>query len=206
MKGIEAVIFGFIWGFALCFTFGPAFFAIIQVSIDSSYKKGVIMTLGVVLADALLMFFAIFGTSVLPNIPDFEQIMSVLGALLLFLMGFISLFKKQKSVTYPETSVGDFFYFIFKGLFLNILNPTNFLFVLSTTAYLKAVLHFNLTEIILFFGASLMATFIAESLISIYASKIKRKITFKTIGRINQVAGIVFIIVALKMLWNQFFT
>jgi L-lysine exporter family protein LysE/ArgO len=200
----ESLLYGFLWGFALCFTFGPAFFAIIQVSIDSSYKKGIIMTFGVVLADAILMFFAVFGTSYIPNIQHFDQIMAVLGAVLLLIMGFFSIFKNQHPVAYPKASAGDYIYFFMKGLFLNILNPTNFLFVLSTTAYLKAVLHFNLTEIILFFCASLLATTIAETLISVYAFKIKSKITHNTIRRINQISGIVFIIVALKMLWAHF--
>jgi L-lysine exporter family protein LysE/ArgO len=201
---IEAVIYGFLWGFALCFTFGPAFFAIIQVSIEGSYKKGILMTLGVVFTDAVLMFFAIFGTSLIPDIPHFDQIMALLGAILLLVMGSYSIFKNQKPIKYEATTVGSLLYFFMKGALLNILNPTNFLFVISTTAYLKAALHFNINEIKLFYGSSLFATFIAEALISIYASKIKKKITPKTIKLINQIAGIVFVFVAIRMLWRHF--
>lgn len=203
--GALPLLYGFFWGFLLCFTFGPAFFAIVQVGFDQNYKKGAVMALGVVFADAILMFFAIFGTSFLPNISDFNQIISILGAAILLIMGFFSIFNSTKQLIYPTTKVGNFIYFFTKGTFLNILNPANFLFVVSTCTYLKGVLHYKLNEIILFFTASLVATLIAEILIAVYSSKIKRIASEKNINFFNKIAGVVFILVALKMLWNHFF-
>jgi threonine/homoserine/homoserine lactone efflux protein len=46
---------------------------------------------------------------------------------------------------------------------------------------------------------------LAESLIAFYAHKMKRLITPKILKRINQVAGSIFIISGLLILWNQFF-
>jgi L-lysine exporter family protein LysE/ArgO len=130
--------------------------------------------------------------------------MAILGAIILLLMGAFSIFNKNQPISYPESTVGSFFYFFTKGAFLNILNPANFLFVLSTTAYLKATLKFSFAEIIQFFGASLFATFIAESLIALYAFRIKRYITVETIRKINIIAGLAFILIAFRMLWKQF--
>jgi L-lysine exporter family protein LysE/ArgO len=200
----QALLLGFVWGFILCFTFGPAFFALIQVSVEQSYKKGILMALGVVFADVLLMFIAIFGTSFLPNISYLNQIISVSGAVLLLGMGFFSIFVNKKQLIFPKSSVGSFFYFFTKGAFLNLLNPANFLFVVSTCTYLKSALTYNLNQIILFFGASLLATFTAEVLIAIYASRIKLFADEQKINYFNKIAGIVFIFVAFRMLWRQF--
>jgi L-lysine exporter family protein LysE/ArgO len=200
---ILPIIYGFFWGFLLCFTFGPAFFAIVQVGFEQSYKKGAIMALGVVFADAILMFFAVFGTSFLPNISNYNQIISFSGATILLIMGFFTLFSNRKQLVYPSTKVGNFIYFFIKGTFLNLLNPANFLFVVSTCTYLKGVLHYKLNEIIAFFGASLLATLIAEVLIAIYASKIKKIASAQKIEIFNKIAGVVFILVALKMLYSQ---
>lgn len=200
-----AIIYGFLWGFILCFTFGPAFFAIIQVSIDSSYKKGAVMALGVVFADVLLMVFAVFGTSLLPNIHNYDNIISILGALLLLGMGLFSFFKTRKEIIYTKSKLGSFIYYFIKGAILNILNPTNFLFVVSTCAYLRGAMKFSLNEIILFFAASLFATLLAEVLIAFYAWKIKKIATPKIINNFNKVAGMVFIIVAIRMLLKQFY-
>lgn len=200
----QAFIYGFVWGFLLCFTFGPAFFAIVQVGIDSSFKKGVLMAFGVVAADAFLMFVSVFGTSFLPNVPNSDQIIGFFGAILLLGMGLFSLFSNKKQLIYPQTLAGNIIYFFTKGAFLNILNPANFLFIVSTCTYLKGVLKYNISEIEMFFAASLLATLIAEILIAKYASKIKRIVDAQKIAIFNKLAGSIFIILALRMLWKQF--
>jgi L-lysine exporter family protein LysE/ArgO len=201
---IQAVLLGFGWGFILCFTFGPAFFALIQVSVEQSYQKGALLALGVVFADLILMFIAIFGTSFLPNISNFNQIISISGATLLLGMGFFSIFNKRQKMVYPKSTVGDFLYFFTKGTLLNLLNPTNFLFVVSTCTYLKGALKYNLSQVILFFGASLLATLLAELLIAKYASRIKLFADVQKVNIFNKIAGSIFIFVALRMLYHQF--
>ncbi len=199
-----AALYGFIWGFALCFTFGPAFFAIIQISIDSSLKKGLVMSLGVVAADAILMFFAVFGTAMLPQIQYFDTIIAVFGALLLLFMGLLSIFSKGGQLVYPKSKLGNIFYFFSKGLSLNISNPANFLFVVSTCTYLRATLKYDNQLLIIFFLLSMLATFAAQALIAFYANKLKKTINPKLIRRINLVAGMAFVLLALRLLWNLY--
>lgn len=199
-----AALYGFIWGFALCFTFGPAFFAIIQISIDSSLKKGLVMSLGVVAADAILMFFAVFGTAMLPQIQYFDTIIAVFGALLLLFMGLLSIFSKGGQLVYPKSKLGNIFYFFSKGLSLNISNPANFLFVVSTCTYLRATLQYDNQLLIIFFLLSMLATFAAQALIAFYANKLKKTINPKLIRRINLVAGMAFVLLALRLLWNLY--
>ena len=199
----QAIFFGFLYGFLLCFTFGPAFFRLIQTSIDNGVKRGVLIALGVTAADAILMFFAVFGTSYLPNFQHFDDIISVIGASLLFLLGFISLFKQKTQIVYPTSKLTSFIYYFTSGLFLNLLNPSNYLAVFTTTAYLVAK-GMTLNERIVFFLFSLTATMVAESLIAFYANKMKRILTAKVMKRINQVAGLIFIGSGIVILWKQF--
>lgn len=199
----QAIFFGFLYGFLLCFTFGPAFFRLIQTSIDNGVKRGALIALGVTAADAILMFFAVFGTSYLPNFQHFDDIISVIGASLLFLLGFISLFKQKTQIVYPTSKLTSFIYYFTSGLFLNLLNPSNYLAVFTTTAYLVAK-GMTLNERIVFFLFSLTATMIAESLIAFYANKMKRILTAKVMKRINQVAGLIFIGSGIVILWKQF--
>jgi L-lysine exporter family protein LysE/ArgO len=200
----QAVIYGFAWGFVLCFTFGPAFFAIIQTSIDARFKKGLIMSLGVVAADAILMFFAIFGTNILPVVPNFDNIMAILSAAILMAMGLYSILYGNKKMVYPESRVGSFLYFFTKGLILNISNPANFFFVVSTCTYLKASLHYGLGQIIAFCLSAMIATFLAQGLIAFYARKLKHSVNNHSIKLVRRVSGVAFILLAIKLLWNQF--
>jgi threonine/homoserine/homoserine lactone efflux protein len=199
----QAIIYGFLYGFLLCFTFGPAFFRLIQTSIDNGFKRGVLIAFGVTIADAILMFFAVFGTSYLPDIQHFDVIISIIGAALLFILGFISLFKQQSQIVYPTSKFGSFLYYFTSGLLLNLLNPSNYVAVFTTSAYLVAK-GMSLNERIVFFLFSLSATMIAESLIAFYAQKMKRVLTGKVLKRINQVAGLIFIGSGLLILWKQF--
>ena len=200
---IQAIIFGFLYGFLLCFTFGPAFFRLIQTSIDTGVKRGVLIAFGVTMADAFLFFIALFGTSYFPEIKYFDAYISVIGATLLFILGFISIFKQQTQIVYPTSKLGSFLYYFTSGLLLNLLNPSNYVAVFATSAYLIAK-GFDLNERIVFFMVSLLATMTAESLIAFYAHKMKRIITPKVLKRINQVAGSIFIGSGLFILWNQF--
>ncbi len=199
----QAILLGFLYGFILCFTFGPVFFRLIQTSIDNGYKRGVLIALGVTVADAILMFFAIFGTSYLPQLKYFDDMISVIGASVLFVLGFISIFKQKPQIIYPTSKFSSFLYYFTSGIFLNLLNPSNYLAVFATSAYLVAK-GMSLNERIIFFLFSLIATMSAESLISFYAHKMKRILTQNVLKRINQVAGLIFIISGLLILYKQF--
>ncbi len=199
---LSEIVYGFIWGFLLCFTFGPAFFAIIQVGIDASLKKGILLSAGVVASDIFMIFIAIFGTSFLPNINRNVFPIEWIGVALLIGMGFFSIFSKRKQLIYPESKIGNFLYFWGKGFLLNALNPTNLIFIISTCAYLKNVFLYNTNQLIYFFGSSLLATFFAQILIAYYASKIKRTLTTKTVDKINKLAGFCFIIAAIRIVFH----
>ncbi|MEA5427477.1 LysE family translocator [Arcicella lustrica] len=201
---INAVVFGFLYGFLLCFTFGPAFFRLIQTSIDNGFKRGVLIAGGVTVADAILMFCAVFGTSFLPKLQYFNLGIALVGASILFILGFNSLFKQQTQLVYPKSKLGSFLYYFTSGILLNLLNPSNYIAVFATSTYLSNVEGFSINETIVFFIASLFATMLAESLIAFYAQKMKRILTANILKRINQVAGIIFIISGILILWKQF--
>lgn len=199
----QAILAGFLYGFVLCFTFGPVFFKLIQTSIDHGYKRGILIALGVTVADAVLMFSALFGTSFLPQLKHFGDVISVIGAGILFTLGFMSIFKQKAQVIYPTSKLSSFLYYFTAGILLNLLNPSNYLAVFATSAYLVAK-GFTLSERIIFFSFSLIATMTAESLIAFYANKMKKILTEKVLKRINQIAGLIFIISGLLILYKQF--
>jgi threonine/homoserine/homoserine lactone efflux protein len=96
-------------------------------------------------------------------------------------------------------------YYFTSGILLNLLNPSNYIAVFTTSTYLTNIEGFSLNETIIFFIASLIATMLAESTIAFYAQKMKRVLTAKIMRRINQLAGSIFIISGFLILWRQFF-
>jgi threonine/homoserine/homoserine lactone efflux protein len=202
---LEPIFYGFLLGFALCFTFGPVFFALIQTSIEQGFRRALLIVTGVTVGDGFLFFTVIFGTSFLPKIQNFNLYLGWAGALLLLVLGVMSLRSKRKDLVYPQSRLGSLVFYFSKGLFLNLLNPSNYVAVFGTSVALRNSLNYDTTEVILFFTASLVATFVAEALIAHYAIKLKRLLTPGLIDRINQLAGLVFIVSGLRLMYGLVF-
>ncbi|MBP6385960.1 MAG: LysE family transporter [Pseudarcicella sp.] len=202
---ITALLLGFVYGFALCFTFGPAFFKLIQTSIDHSFKKAFLLVVGIVIADIVQIFISIFGSNYLPEIPHFTDIIAVLGAVLLFYLGFKSIFSTQKELIYPTSKFGNLIYYFSNGFFLNILNPSNIIAIFTTTTYLKNAIKMDSWQIIFFFGCSIIGTFLAEVMIVKYAQKMKKTFTINFLSKLNKIAGCIFISSSFIIIYKQFF-
>lgn len=203
-----AAIYGFITGILLCLTFGTVFFALIQTSIQKGYKSGIQIALGVVASDAFFIFTAIFGTSLLPQINHFDKWVGAIGIVFLLILAI------KNFVTEPTLAATDAIdnkpsrrsqlkYFM-KGVALNALNPVNFMSWAAIATYLRTKGRYDLSEMILFFGMSLIGIGLTESALAIYAHRLRRVLTIKFIHYINIATGIVFVVVAIKLFWEQF--
>jgi threonine/homoserine/homoserine lactone efflux protein len=200
---IEAVAFGFFSGAAMCLTLGTVFFALIQNSVDCGYKSGLKISSGVIVSDAMFIFFAVFGTAFLPHFPHFDTYLRCLSAILLLAMGAASLFRHAPRIAYPKTRFGNFVYYFSTGFLLNALNPTNFIVWVSVAAYLKGVMRYSLALNAWYFGASLLAIFCTQSLIAVFAHRLKRYFNERVLTLINKISGSVFIAVGLYLIYVQ---
>lgn len=203
-----AALYGLITGILLCLTFGTVFFALIQTSVELGYRSGIQIALGVVVSDAFFCFTAIFGTSFLPQIEHFDKWVGAIGIIFLVILG-VKNFFRVPTIT-PKTHADDrsrrrshFKYFL-KGVALNALNPINFMSWAAIATYLRTKGRYDLNEMILFFGMSLIGVFATQSALAIYAHRLRRLLTIRIMKYINITTGIVFLGVATKLLWEQF--
>lgn len=203
-----AALYGLMAGILLCLTFGTVFFALIQTSIERDARSGVQIALGVVVSDAFFVFTAIFGTSFLPQINHFSQWVGAIGIIFLVILG-IKNFFKVPSLT-PVQAIDNrsrlrsHFKYFMKGMALNALNPINFMSWAAIAAYLRTTGRYNLGEMVLFFGMSFVGVFSTQSAMAIYAHRLRHLLTIRLIHYINIATGVVFLGVAVKLLWEQF--
>lgn len=200
---LEPLFLGFSAGVILSFGFGSVFFALIQSSLEHGYKAGVKISLGVVFGDIIMVAIAYFGTTLLPQIPEFAVYSRIFGSLLLILLG-IAQFRQSK----PPTQVKDFklarfFYFFGKGFLLNVINPVNFIAWVILSGTLKGYKYNHLEEII-FFSTCILMIFVVESLMAYFAHKIKNRLNDKTMRQIKMLTGLVFIGVGIKLIYDIF--
>ena len=194
-------LFGFLTGVALCLTFGTVFFSLIQNSVDNGYRAGLIITLGVVLGDALYVTFALLGTSMIPHSAELEPVLALVGVVFLVALGLVNIIKGTPRVAYPKTKFGNYAYYFTTGFLLNALNPINFVSWVTIAAYLQHSLHYDATQQVVFMVFALVGVAAAESALAVYAHKLKRFFTPKVALVFNRVTGCVFIIVAARLAW-----
>lgn len=201
---VAALFYGLITGVLLCLTFGTVFFSLVQNSVDNGYKSGIKIALGVVVCDTIFVFFAIFGTALLPHIENFESWMAGAGVIFLLILGINNLVQNQPKIAYPKSRFGNFLFYFSTGFLLNGLNPVNFISWVTIATYLRSTLHYGIDEMMVFFGASLLAIFLTESGIALSAHKLKRIFTPRTVKIFNQVTGVVFVLIAGQIAYTNF--
>lgn len=201
---LGAIFYGIVTGVLLCFTFGTVFFSLVQNSVDNGVRSGIKIAFGVFVCDAIFVFFAIFGTTLLPHIDNFEKWMASAGVIFLLILGINNLVRQQPQIAYPKTKFGNFLYFFTTGFLLNGLNPVNFISWVTIATYIRSTLHYDFEQVVAFFVASLLAVFLTESGIALSAHRLKKIFTPRTARVFNQVTGVVFVVVALQIAYSTF--
>ena len=198
---INAFFYGLGWGTVLSLMLGTVFFTLIQSSIDNGYKSGIFIALGVIISDILFVAVAAFGASFMPNIANLSFYGYLFGGIMLVVMGIASFLKKSQTPTYPKTGIGGVFLYISKGFFLNVLNPVNFFAWVALAAQLK-VIGYQQDRTLVFFVACLLAIFLMEVIISVFADKLKKYFSNKVLKIINYVSGTAFLGFGISLIWQ----
>lgn len=195
---ISSAIFA---GIILSFGFGSVFFALIQTSIEYGFKNAVKIALGVCFGDFLLISIAILGAIIIPSGDIFSAWAKGIGAVLLLILGIIHIRNKKVSAKVQEYRWLKFLYFFIKGFLLNVLNPVNLISWLVLAASLKSY-KYSTNEQSYFLIITVVTIFICESLIALFASKIKIYLSESIIQKINIITGLVFIGLSLKFFYD----
>ncbi len=201
---IAAAFYGLFTGILLSLTFGTVFFSLVQNSVDNGYWSGMKIALGVVVCDAIFVFFAIFGTALLPHIENFEKWMAGAGIVFLLILGIGNLVKGQPKIAYPKSKLGNFIFYFSTGFLLNGLNPVNFISWVTIATYIRSTLYYDVPQVLLFFAASLVAIFLMESGIALSAHRLKKIFTPRRVKIFNQITGVVFIGIACQIAYVTF--
>ena len=203
MHLLNCILQGLLTGVILSLMLGTVFFSLIKNSVNSGYKTGIYIASGVILCDIIFIALAILSTEFAEFLKNNQNTISFLGGLVLLIMG-ISMFLKAK----PKPDEGKIFtsssksalYFIGNGFLLNVVNPVNFFSWLAISSLLKVKLDYQINDQIIYFSACLFSIFVVEIAIAYFASLLKKWMTDKVVQRINQVSGLVFVGVGIKLI------
>jgi threonine/homoserine/homoserine lactone efflux protein len=203
---IEAIFQGFLLGLILCFSFGPAFFALINTGIKYGYKSGAALATGIVISDFFCIVVFYLGASALISDPKNQFAVGIIGGGVLIGYGLYNIIKKNKIDPNNNEALdnsGNRYYLIAtKGFFLNLLNPFALLFWVAVVSGVGAKFEFSLPKIIVFFSCALGMVYGTDLLKAFVGNKIKRFLTPNTINIVNKISGSILIIFGLVLMYR----
>jgi threonine/homoserine/homoserine lactone efflux protein len=198
-------IFHGIWqGFFISILlFGPAFFKLIHTSIQEGFKKGVLLASGVFVSDLLIALLCIFGVADFMQEPGFQKLYSLIGGVLLLMMGIKAFrhqykaFLKSYSERVPHSKN------LFNGFWLNLINPFTLILWLNVLGSIslkyagdvnyKMLVTINLITI-------LLVLFLMDVLKVFLSHLIGKKLNARIFFNINKYFGILLVIIGLVFL------
>lgn len=195
----------------LTFSFGPAFFALINAGIKHGYKSGSILATGVVLSDFVLCMLIIllvhFGATNIITDEKSQRFMGITAGMLLIIFG--SLYFRKPPVSKKDEEVDIYVpsktAMLLKGFFLNILNPAVWLIWLGNVTAVSKTLNYSVFKMIIYFGITLGIVLMVEFAKVSVAGKLKKFLTDKIMHTVNIVTGALLVIFGIVLIYNHYF-
>lgn len=204
---------GMYLGLILSITIGPAFFTIIQTSIDRGFFSAFLISLGVLLSDIVLIIISFMGISTIINTGNNQSYMAIVAGLILIGFGIYTFLKKPEMLkrrssnyTTAKTNNPSIITFLGKGFLLNVANPFLWIFwfvALSGLSNQSDPENFK-SVIITFFSGTLLVVFCFDILKSFIGIKIKKYLKIRTLLIINRIVGISLIVFGIILLVRTF--
>lgn len=198
----------------LTFSFGPAFFALINTGIKFGYRTGSFLAMGVVMSDlflcTLVCLLVHFGMSNLLHSERTQTLMATIGGGILIVFG--AYFFKKHPVKTDETieiernQLPSPKLMLLKGFFLNLFNPTVWLLWLTNVTAMGKMLDYSILKMLLFFSMVLAAVLSVELFKVKLAAKIKHILTDKIMTVVNYITGVALIIFGIILIYNHYFS
>lgn len=196
----------------LTFSFGPAFFALINTGIKYGYKTGSFLAIGVVLSDFFLCLLVCllvhFGMANLLHSEKTQTFFAIIGGIVLIVFGAF-FFKKIPVKTDDAIDIENQLpgpkIMLLKGFLLNLFNPTVWLLWLANVTAISKTLDYSMVKMILFFSIVLGAVLLVELFKVKLAGKIKHYLTNRIMTIVNYITGTALIIFGLILIYNHYF-
>lgn len=194
----------------LTFSFGPAFFALINTGIKDGYKTGSLLAIGVVASDFVLAMLVIllihFGASSLIQDEKSQRFMGILAGIVLIVFGAVHFKQKvPKKEEEQNVQLPSAHSMILKGFMLNCFNPAVWLLWLSNVTIISKTLNYSFIKMIVYFSIMLGLVLLVELAKVSAAGKLKSILTPKTMHVINNITGGLLVVFGLVLIYNHYF-
>ncbi len=210
---IETIISGIGLGLGLAIMMGPAFFSLLQTSIDRGFRNAVRFAVGIFLSDTFLVSIAFLGAASVLGKPMIKELVGLVGGGMLVGMGIHTFLNRGKrgaqkvdaeieiaaeidEIISPQLPKPIIFFG--KGFLLNLANPATWFFWIFwvgvvSSQYADSTGHLDKLSLFIFFSSTLIAVLATDVLKAYVAHQLKSRINDKFISKMNMVFGLILI-------------
>ena len=195
------IINGLIFGLLFLFALGPAFFALIQTSIQQGLKKAVFLAIGISVSDIFYVLVVLFGMAKVLETDNFKFWTGIFGVIMLGAYSLYSWFKTPKIENEEMSNDSNYAKQFAKGLLLNGLNP---FIIFSWATFVSAIainFEYNFSQQIQFFGGMLITILSMDIGKAFIAHRLKHLITVRFVRNMNRTVAVILILFTVRILY-----
>lgn len=183
---------------SLFFSFGPAFFSLLQNSIHYGFKRAFPFVIGICICDAVIVFLllTVFSDTDMSGILNNVYVATIGGAVLACLGLFTFTRKAQDASTQGslikfKRAEPRLWAVLLRGFVTNFINPLIWIYWISIITVIAGGSNLETSELYLFFIGVLATVFGLDTLKCKLASMLQRVITANVLNKINKLTGVV---------------
>ncbi len=200
---------GVLVGLTFAVLLGPAFFALIQTSIQRGFRSGAFLAFGIFASDLLALTLAFFGAlQILGSDPRDNFLFSIIGGIILVIFGTYTF--TRKGVKHDEvqenggkSNIKKPYLYFMKGFLLNGANPGMWFLWITIVVSISAkygvehkvdILEFILGVLFTIFSTDILKCFISH--------RIKHHINANVLTWMNRLVGVILIGIGTYLIMN----
>ncbi len=205
---MKVIISGFLFGLTLAFSFGPGFWALMQITINQGFKRGMLFLTGFFLSDFTFMLIALFSVKSLSGNVRNSIWLGLIASIVLIGFGVISLIKRKKTRTVVDNKKDIPIYlkhigYILRGYIFNTSNPFNLLFWVGVVSISSGAYGIKSIDSYIFIGAIFSTSLFFDMLKCFFASRLQKILKENFLFLINKLVGIVMICSGCFIFWKM---
>ncbi len=203
---LEAIVSGVMLGLVLSLLVGPVFFLLIDTSIKKGFKRGVYLSLGVLLSDMFYIAITYFSSVAAGVVNNYKWEIGWAGGLLLMVFGIVTMLKKPniKSADLDLSDNGSSGWVeVLKGFLMNLLNPFVLIFWLGVSGSVSSGNSFTYMHTVIFFISVLTTVFLTDVIKAWSASKLRAFLKPNLLIWVNRVSGFGLLLFGIRMIYKM---